>query len=391
VRRIDAIERRARLGRRHRLTPSDSAHDALEVARSVVVLHSSDPATVFLSIHARTSGVVPVEIERAFYDDRTLVRVLCMRRTLFAVPRELVPFVYAACTRTIAARERRRLEKMIADSGISVRPAAWLARASAAALDALEARGEAFTSEVVADVPVLAKRLRVGVGTRFEASQSVGSRVLPQLAMERRVVRGRPRGTWVSGQYRWVPTAKWLDGDIAVIDQPAAQAELLRRWLASFGPATETDLRWWAGWTAREARAALAAVPHAEVDLDGSTGFVLADDLDDVEMPEPWAALLPGLDPTTMGWKERDWYLGRHGSVLFDSTGNAGPTVWWDGRVVGGWSQRRDGEIVYRLLEDVGSDAVAAVEAEAARLAAWLGEVRFSPGFLPPFQRALSA
>jgi winged helix DNA-binding protein len=391
VRRIDAIERRARLVRRHRLTPSDSAGDALEAARSVVVLHSSDPATVFLSIHARTSGVLPVEIERTFYDDRTLVRVLCMRRTLFAVPRDLVPFVYAACTRTIAARERRRLEKMIADSGISVRPAAWLARASAAALDALEARGEAFTSEVVADVPVLAKRLRVGVGTRFEASQSVGSRVLPQLAMERRVVRGRPRGTWVSGQYRWVPTAKWLDGDIAVIDQPAAQAELLRRWLASFGPATETDLRWWAGWTAREARGALAAVPHAEVDLDGSRGFVLADDLDHVEKPEPWASLLPGLDPTTMGWKERDWYLGRHGSVLFDSTGNAGPTVWWDGRVVGGWSQRHDGEIVYRLLEDVGSDAVAAVETEAARLAAWLGEVRLSPRFLPPFQRALSA
>jgi hypothetical protein len=390
VRRIDASERRARLVRRHRLTPPDRAGDALEAARSVVVLHSSDPATVFLSVHARTSGVLPADIERTFYEDRTLVRVLCMRRTLFAVPRELVPVVYAACTRTIAARERRRLEGMIADSGISARPAAWLARASTAALGALEARGEAFTSEVVAEVPLLARRLRVGAGTRFEATQSAGARVLPQLAMEGRVVRGRPR-VWASGQYRWVPTATWLDGDIESIDQAAAQAQLLRRWLAAFGPATETDLRWWAGWTAREARAALAAVPHAEVDLDGSTGFVLADDLDDVEKPEPWATLLPTLDPTTMGWKERDWYLGPHESVLFDSNGNAGPTVWWDGRVVGGWSQRRDGEIVYRLLEDVGSDAEAAVEAEATRLAAWLGAVRISPGFLPPFQRALSA
>ncbi len=54
--------------------------------------------------------------------------------------------------------------------------------------------------------------------------------------------------------------------------------------------------------------------------------------------------------------------------MLFDVNGNAGPTVWWDGRVVGGWSQRRDGEIVYRLLEDVGADAVAAVEAEVARI-----------------------
>jgi hypothetical protein len=391
VRRIDAIERRARLVRRHRLAPAGRAGDALEAARSVVVLHSSDPVAVFLSVYARTSGVLPDDIERALYDDRTLVRVLCMRRTLFAVPRELVPVVYAAATRTVAARERRRLEQMIADSGISARPAAWLARASTAALRALEARGEAFTSEVVADVPVLAKRLRIGAGSRWEARQSAGSRVLPQLAMEGRVVRGRPRGTWVSGQYRWVPTATWLGGDIEAVDQADAQAELIRRWLASFGPATETDLRWWTGWTARKARAALAAVPHAVVDLGGSTGFVLADDLEEAEQPEPWAALLPRLDPTTMGWKERDWYLGSHGPALFDSAGNAGPTVWWDGRVVGGWSQRRDGEIVYRLLEDVGSHAEAAVEAEAERLAAWLGEVRLSPGFLPPFQRALSA
>jgi hypothetical protein len=390
MRRIGVEERRARLVRRHRLTSSDRAADALEAARSVVVLHSTDPVTVFLSIHARTSGILPVDIERTLYDERTLVRVLCMRRTLFVVPRELVPVVYAACTRTIAARERRRLEQMVVDSGIAARPKAWLARASTAALRALDARGQAFTRELVADVPLLAKRLHVGAGTRWETTQSAGARVLPQLAMEGHVVRGRPRGTWTSGQYRWVPTSTWLDADIGAIDQASAQAELARRWLAAFGPATETDLRWWTGWTAREARAALAAVPHAVVDLDGSSGFVLADDLDHVERPEPWAALLPTLDPTTMGWKERDWYLGPHGSVLFDGNGNAGPTVWWDGRVVGGWSQRPDGEIVYRLLEDVGSDAEEAVEAEAARLAGWFGEVRYSPGFLPPFQRALT-
>ncbi len=131
-------------------------------------------------------------------------------------------------------------------------------------------------------------------------------------------------------------------------------------------------------------------MPHVEVDLDGAAGYVLAGDLEPTPVPEPSAVLLPTLDPTTMGWKERDWYLGPHASTLFDSNGNAGPTVWWDGRVVGGWSQRRDGEIVYRLLEDVGADAVDAVEAEAERVAAWLGETRFSPGFLPPFQRGLA-
>jgi hypothetical protein len=127
------------------------------------------------------------------------------------------------------------------------------------------------------------------------------------------------------------------------------------------------------------------------VDLDGATGYVLADDVETVARPEPSAALLPTLDPTTMGWKQRGWYLGPHEPVLFDRNGNAGPTVWWEGRVVGGWSRRPDGAIVFRLLEDVGSDAVSAVEAEAERVGDWIGDVRFSPGFLPPFQRELAA
>ncbi len=390
VHRIDVTERRARLVSRHRLSPANRATSALEVARSLVVLHSTDAVTVFLSIHAR-ADVQPADIERELYEERTLVRLLGMRRTLFVVPREVVPVVYAGCTRTIAARERVRLEKMIEDSGISTRPKPWLTRAMTAGLRAVEARGEAFTTEITKDVPILAKRLRFGVGSTFEATQSVGSRVLPQLAMEGRIVRGRPRGSWVNGQYRWVPLEAWLGGPIPKVEQGQAQAELLRHWLAAFGPATETDIRWWAGWTAREARAALAAVAHVVVDLDGVSGFVLADDLEPTERREPSAALLPTLDPTTMGWKERDWYLGPHRELLFDRNGNAGPTVWWDGRVVGGWSQRRDGEIVYELLEDVGADAVHAVEMEVERVTAWLGEMRFSPGFLPPFQRALAA
>jgi hypothetical protein len=357
----------------------------------MVVLHSTDAVTVFLSVHARTEGVLPADIERELYDERTLVRMPGMRRTLFVVPRDLVPVVQAACTRTIAARERRKLEQWIAENEVSARPGAWLTRASTAALSALESQGEAFTSDLARTVPILATRLRLGAGTRFEATASAAARVLPVLAMEGRVFRGRPRGTWISPQYRWVPATAWLGGEVEEPDPAVAQAELLRRWLASFGPGTETDIRWWTGWTAREARAALAAVPHAEVEVDGATGYVLADDLEATDAPEPSAALLPTLDPTTMGWKERDWYLGPHGATLFDSNGNAGPTVWWEGRVVGGWAQRRDGEIVFRLLEDVGAEAVRAAETEVARMADWLGTVRFSPGFLPPFQRELAA
>ena len=66
------------------------------------------------------------------------MRVLAMRRTLWAVPRDLVPVVFAAATRAVAARERKRLEGFVRDSGLSTRPAAWLTRASNAALAAVE-------------------------------------------------------------------------------------------------------------------------------------------------------------------------------------------------------------------------------------------------------------
>ena len=381
-------ERRARLVRRHRLAPAERASDPLAVARSLVCLHATDAVTVFLSIQARSDGVSPGDVERALYEERSLVRLLAMRRTLWTVPRELLPVVFAAATRAVAARERKRLEGFVHESGLSSRPGAWITRAGNAAVAAVAARGQAMTTEVTKGVPLLAKKLRFGAG-KWAVEQSVGARVLPQMAMEGRLVRGRPRGTWISPQFRWVTTEDWLGGPIEELDVAESQAELLRRWLAAFGPATDADIRWWTGWTARDARAALAAVPHVKVDLGGATGYVLADDLEPTPVPPPSAALLPTLDPTTMGWKERSWYLGPHGPKLFDSNGNAGPTIWWDGRIVGGWSQRRDGEIALGLLEDVGADGRAAIDIEADRLSAWLGDVRFSPGFLPPFQRSL--
>ncbi|CNG25459.1 Protein of uncharacterised function (DUF1006) [Mycobacterium tuberculosis] len=92
-----------------------------------------------------------------------------------------------------------------------------------------------------------------------------------------------------------------------------------------------------------------------------------------------------------MGWQDRGWFLGGHGPALFDRSGNIGPSVWWDGRVVGGWAQRADGEIAVRVLEDVGAEAEAAIEREAARMSAWFGDVRATPRFRTPLERELTS
>ncbi len=100
-------------------------------------------------------------------------------------------------------------------------------------------------------------------------------------------------------------------------------------------------------------------------------------------------ALLPALDPTTMGWQARDWYLGGHKAQLFDRNGNAGPTIWVDGRIVGGWAIRDGGEVVTGLLEDVGREAELAIAAEAARLGDLLAGQRVTPRFPTPHHRSL--
>jgi hypothetical protein len=393
VRRIGAEERRARLAARHRLAASARVEGLAEAAREMVGLHGTDPASVFLAAAARTHGPGAGAFEHALYETRTVVRMLGMRRTMFVVPVELAPVVHAGVTRGLVPGERRRLAQFLEQAGVAGEGDGdrWLRRVGEATVEALEARGEATAAELTAGVPELGGQIPFGAGKRWAGVQGVSTRVLFLLGAEGRIVRARPRGSWVSSQYRWAPMESWIPGGIPELSTESAQAELVRRWLATFGPGTAADLRWWTGWTAAEVKRALASVGPTEVDLGGATGLALGDDLDPPPSPEPWAALLPALDPTVMGWTERGWYLGGHGPALFDRSGNAGPTVWWDGRVVGGWAQRKDGEVAYRFLEDPGADAVAAVQQAADELRAWLGPVRVTPRFRTPLERELSA
>ena len=204
-------------------------------------------------------------------------------------------------------------------------------------------------------------------------------------------MRARPRGTWISSQYRWAATAQWLGAGFPDLDPAAARARLLHRWLTAYGPVTMTDVTWWSGWTMRRAKDALAACGAEPVEMDGGPGFVAAGDREPAPPGASWVALLPGLDPTVMGWKERGWYLGGHAERLFDRNGNAGPTVWLDGRVVGGWGQRRDGRVVFELLEPVAHSARDRVADEAARIEEWLAGTVVTPRFRTPLERRLAS
>ncbi|MFE3786473.1 DNA glycosylase AlkZ-like family protein [Streptomyces goshikiensis] len=276
---ITTAERRHRLGRRHRLAPSARATSAAQAADAVVALHTTDAATVFLSARAR-----------------------------------------------------------LAEDGQGL-DAAWLAPAEADALAALDAQGASTGSQISAAVPALRQKITISRGKKYETETSVATRVIRLLAADGRIRRDRPRGSWTSSQFRWVHTEPW-----PALPAAEARAEIARRWLHAYGPATEADLRWWTGWTLTDVRKALAAAGARQVRLDdGSTAIVSPGDAAPEPAPEPWAALLPGLDPSGMGWADPG-----------------------------------------RAAEEAGT-------AEAVRLAQWLGEARVTPRFRTPLERELVA
>ena len=362
---MSIAERRTRLARRHHLAAEAAATDATTAARSLIGLHATDPATIFLSARARVPGLTTADVEAALYDELTLVKHLCMRRTMFVVPDDLLAVVHVACTGAIAARLRKRLADDVEQGGIARDGGRWVRDAERTTLAAL-AEGDATGAQLSRRIPELQAKLVYAEGKSWGGTIGVAGRVFSLLAADGRIRRGRPSGSWTSSQHKWT-LAPESDRDRPTV--AVARAELVRRWLSAFGPATLGDVTWWTGLGVGLVRTALAAIDVVDVDLEGEAdpGIALADDLVPERPVEPWVALLPSLDPTTMGWKRREWYVGEHAPMLFDRNGNAGPTVWSDARIVGGWSQRPTGEVVVQLLEDVGSNVAAAIASRPRR------------------------
>jgi Winged helix DNA-binding domain len=382
MREVSDVERRARLARRHALVPGHRATSPEAATRAMTVLHATEAPTVYLSLWARVDGLTVADVDRALYDDRSLVKQLAMRRTLFVFPRELLPAAWGSASARVARAHRSRLAKDVEAGGLAADGGAWVDAAERATLARLADGSELSAAQLREDVPELDGRVHMSPGKPYGGHVPIAPRLLTQLGLEGRIVRGRNAGHWRTARPRWTLTRTWL----GEVPEPAKEregyAELVRRWLRSFGPGTETDLVWWLGATKGAVRAALADVAAVEVGLvGGDTGWVLPDDslIGDPEPAlEPWAALLPVLDPTVMGWKERSFFLGPHGSALFDTNGNAGTTAWWDGRVVGCWVQDPDGVVVLNLLEDVPAEGRAALETAATRLTVWLAGHRVS-------------
>ena len=120
---ITDAQRRTRLARRHALAePVDSVETAVA---AMTCLHATEPASVHLAAFARCGASVST-IDQALYDDRTVVKQLAMRRTVFAFPRELLPAVWGSAAARVAAQQRAQLARDVVKAGIAADGPGWV-------------------------------------------------------------------------------------------------------------------------------------------------------------------------------------------------------------------------------------------------------------------------
>jgi hypothetical protein len=160
----------------------------------MVCLHGTDPVTVHLAAWARVDDMEVADMERALYADRSLVKHLAMRRTLFVFPREALGFAQSGASDRVADGERRRLIRDVENAGLRRDGERWLSQASEQVLAALGDGREATSSELREEIPLLDGSIAYGEGKSWGGQVPVGPRVLTILSAAGRIVRASNDG-----------------------------------------------------------------------------------------------------------------------------------------------------------------------------------------------------
>ena len=374
------------MARRHALAPQHRVADAAAATSAMTALHATEPATPYLSLFARIDSFARADMDHVLFESKSLVKQLAMRRTLFVFPRDLLPAAVSSPSARVAQQEAAKLIKDLERSQITDDGASWMTTASDAVLRRLAGGAELGAMELRKSLVELSGQVSRYEHKTYGAVLHVAPRVLTWLSAKGDVVRTRNAGHWRTSRPLWTRMDDWLGAPIIRCKESEGYATLVGRYLRTFGPVTERDLVWWFGATKSAMRQALSDLGAVQVRLErAQTGWVLPEDVDPEPPVEPWAALLPALDPTTMGWKDRDFYVDPDfAPAVFDFAGNAGTTAWWDGRIVGAYVQDNAGQIELIVPTDPGPAGWRALEAEAERLGNWLDGEKLSSLYKSP-------
>lgn len=331
------IERRSLLRRRTaaQLLSGPGLRTVDEIVSHLLAVQAQDLNSARLALRARSSGLTAEVVDRALTVDRSLVVAWLGRGTLHLVHRDDYPWLLALTAPSRATSNRRRLRQEGVSSDDAERAVSLIEKA------------------LIEEGPLT----RAELGVRMAAFEiPTAGQATPHLVMHATLRGITVLGPLKDGIQAFVLTEDWLGARpnlAAADDRPAALSRLAERYVRGHAPAEPADLAVWTGLSLRDARAAF--------DLLGNQKAV------DGEAAGSSARLLPAFDPYLLGWKDRSFMVEEaHMRRVHPGGGVLRATVVTDGKAVGTWSHRRDGERI-KIHLDPFAPLADAVEDEVRR------------------------
>jgi len=339
----------------------------LAVAAGLAGLHAQVMGSAELSWWARVRGLERGDLPAALWAQRTLVKTWAMRGTLHLLPAHELGLWVAALGGRLA--ERQATPSALNRVGVTAAQADAITAAIPEALHGRELTREALAGEVgrIAGLRVL----------RDAILGPYGDQLLKTAAFRGELCFAPGEGSKV----RFTHPATWL-GPATAVDEATAVRELAARYLRAYGPSSAAELGRWTGTTAGVGKAWLGTLADAavEVDVEGERLVALSADVEAASAARPGGAvrLLPAYDPLTAATaRAADAVIPKHHrGAVWQSAGRLLPVLVADGRMLGTWRHARAGArltVELAPFADPGAEVRAGAEAEAQRLAAFLG------------------
>lgn len=395
---LDATATRRQLALRWGVGAARSSSVEEVVVRSLA-LCASDPHALALSIWSRALFERITDVSDALAEatekDRSLVGVSAMRRAIHLVHRSDMEMLLAVYSERFGPSAVRFAKSALVEAGLCDRESSEV-RYTELCDKILSVLGDRELSlfDLATELPDIRARAMIAAGKPYQLEVDIGQCLLGAMGASGRLVCTQRAGV-LAAECNWMQRTAWLTDEPALPELSIAKTRLVSRYLSVFGPAAHDDIVSWTGLTPGDVDAALRAIGGVEVAVEGWSGprWVHADEIPHGEVPQPvGVALLPALDPVLMGYRDRSpWVAPEHLPSLSDPLGNIGPTIWLDGRVVGGWGLSRSGMVAVRLFEVFDSVRLKAIINEAARLESALAGRRVSPQIWTPLVRELWA
>lgn len=319
--------------------------DVPAAVERVVAIQAQEPASPYIALWNRMASFDPADLDEAFTSG-VIRKAALMRITLHAVTAADHEVFHHAMLPVL--RASRLNDKRFRAMGLTVE------RADEVLAHLLEFAAEPRTK------PELEELLHTHVGDVGEPG------VWWALAAYAPMVRVPTGGPWAFGPRLSLQTAV-----IEPRERKAALAEMLRRYLTGFGPATVGDMN---QFTMVPRTAIKEALELLDLVRDGEYLDVPDRTVPDEDIPAP-PRLMAMWDSTLLAYADRSRIIpDQYRKAVIRNNGDTLATLLVDGQVAGVWRPTEDGDVEPTAFHPLTEDQWAGLAEEAEALRKFLGD-----------------